>query len=289
MHAVLITGGAGNLGGKLAEAFADRPWCSRIVAVDRAAALAARSFAAWPKVQPLALDLADPAGTGLAAALAGIDTVIHFAVADPMPDASWEDSSASVAMTARLLMAARDAGLRRFVFASSNHTVGALKEQPAIAPGTLTTDRVAPGTRMDTPGGMVVGTAYGASKALTEPICVAAARPGGLTTVAVRIGWCQSGENRPQTLSAGGNPNAPPGGPATAEGERDLRWFRNMWLSNRDFVALFERAVLASPDAWPAPGIVVNGMSANAGMPWDIATTRRLLGYEPKDDVWAEL
>lgn len=287
MQAVLITGGAGNLGGKLAAAFAAAPWCSRVVAVDRAEALRARPPASG--IEPLALDLMDPTGKGLAEALAGIDAVVHFAVVDPMPTASWEDSSASVGMTSRLLLAARDAGVRRFVFASSNHTVGALKDGPPIAPGALTTDRVAPGTRIETDRGVVVGTAYGASKALTEQLCLAAARAGGLTTVSVRIGWCQSGDNRPQTLSAGGNPLAPPGGPATADGERDLRWFRNMWLSNRDFLALFERAVVAGADAWPAPGIVVNGMSANRGMPWDIATTRRLLGYEPQDDVWAEL
>jgi hypothetical protein len=30
---------------------------------------------------------------------------------------------------------------------------------------------------------------------------------------------------------------------------------------------------------------VVHGMSANTGMRWDIEHTRRLLGYEPRDDV----
>ena len=35
----------------------------------------------------------------------------------------------------------------------------------------------------------------------------------------------------------------------------------------------------------PAPFVVVNGMSNNAGMPWDLDGTRRLVGYEPLDDV----
>jgi hypothetical protein len=30
---------------------------------------------------------------------------------------------------------------------------------------------------------------------------------------------------------------------------------------------------------------VVNGMSANTGMRWDIEPTRTLLGYAPQDDV----
>jgi hypothetical protein len=31
--------------------------------------------------------------------------------------------------------------------------------------------------------------------------------------------------------------------------------------------------------------VVVNGMSSNSGMRWDINTTRRLVGYEALDDV----
>jgi hypothetical protein len=30
---------------------------------------------------------------------------------------------------------------------------------------------------------------------------------------------------------------------------------------------------------------VVNGMSNNTGMRWDIEHTRKLVGYEPQDDV----
>ena len=30
---------------------------------------------------------------------------------------------------------------------------------------------------------------------------------------------------------------------------------------------------------------VINGMSANTGMRWDIEYTKKLVGYEPQDDV----
>jgi hypothetical protein len=43
-----------------------------------------------------------------------------------------------------------------------------------------------------------------------------------------------------------------------------------------------ERCLLADLSA---PFVVVNGMSANTGMRWDIEGTRRLVGYEPRDDV----
>jgi hypothetical protein len=55
-----------------------------------------------------------------------------------------------------------------------------------------------------------------------------------------------------------------------------------MWLSNRDYCHLMERCLLAD---LPGPFAVVNGMSANTGMRWDLDATRRLLGYEPQDDV----
>ena len=92
-----------------------------------------------------------------------------------------------------------------------------------------------------------------------------------------------AGENRPQTLNTSGLPGEE--GAAGPDAERDLRWFRNMWLSNRDFVAVFERALLADETQWPEPGIVVNGMSANQGMPWDVGSTQRLITYEAQDDV----
>jgi hypothetical protein len=62
-----------------------------------------------------------------------------------------------------------------------------------------------------------------------------------------------------------------------------------MWLSNQDFLGIMEHALTADAARWPAPGIVVNGMSANAGMPWDLEGTREFLGYSPKDDVWRHL
>ena len=59
-------------------------------------------------------------------------------------------------------------------------------------------------------------------------------------------------------------------------------WFRLMWLSNRDFCHLMERCIEA--EKLP-PFVILNGMSANAGMRWDIGTTRKLVGYAPQDDV----
>jgi hypothetical protein len=55
-----------------------------------------------------------------------------------------------------------------------------------------------------------------------------------------------------------------------------------MWLSNRDFCQLMEQCIVADIAGRFA---VVNGMSANTGMRWDIERTRELLAYAPRDDV----
>ena len=108
-------------------------------------------------------------------------------------------------------------------------------------------------------------TPYGSAKLFGERLgkCFAAAH--GLEVIAVRIGWVQPGKNRPQDVP-------PERGP----------WFRLMWLSNRDYCQLMEKCISAEPALRFA---VVNGMSANTGMRWDIEHTRRTLGYEPQDDV----
>jgi uronate dehydrogenase len=81
----------------------------------------------------------------------------------------------------------------------------------------------------------------------------------------VRIGWVRPGENRAQDVPVERGP-----------------WFRLMWLSNRDLCQLMEKCVTADPAIRFA---VVNGMSANTSMRWDIEHARRLVGYEPQDDV----
>jgi len=59
-------------------------------------------------------------------------------------------------------------------------------------------------------------------------------------------------------------------------------WFRQMWLSDRDFLHLMDCCLTA---ALPEKFVLVNGMSANAGMRWDLTTARTVLAYSPQDDV----
>jgi nucleoside-diphosphate-sugar epimerase len=288
---VLITGGAGNLGGKLAQHLLTSAWCRQIILLD------VQARGPRPKsegrVEVVEANLADSSDVRWRAALAKTDAVVHLAAQNPYPDAPWADAVASLDMTLNLLACAEDAGVKRFVFASSNHVMGQYKDPPLAAtlgPGLLTPElEPGPGTRWFDGERVVQGSAYGVSKLVGERACVAAASAsrGRLSCVAVRIGWCQPGENRPETINAAGLPGAPER--TDPDAERDLRWFRGMWLSNRDYVHLMERALIADPSTWPSPGIIVNGMSANTGMAWSLDSTRHLLGYAPQDDIAREI
>jgi len=72
--------------------------------------------------------------------------------------------------------------------------------------------------------------------------------------------------------------------PAELPAERG-DWFRNMWLSDRDYLHLMECCLTAQ---LPDPFLVVNGMSANTGMRWDLTVARTILGYSPQDDVHSQ-
>jgi nucleoside-diphosphate-sugar epimerase len=280
---VAITGANGNLGRKLIAALLKAPEIAAIRALDRdAAGLAALGN---PRLEPVTVDLRNP---GLDNALAGLDAVVHLAAQNPYPDATWEDASASFDITASVVEASARAGLRRFVFASSNHVMGGYKDTPiSLSDGGLSTD-LPPlvGTRVKTPEGLIDSTAYAAAKLMGERLVAAKAATGAFSAVSLRIGWCQPGENRPETLSAAGTPKA---GPVEDHSERepDLRWFKAMWLSNNDLVRCVSAALHADASKWPTRAVVVNAVSANRPSPWDLSAGRELLGYDPLDDVWA--
>ena len=283
---VLITGAAGNLGRKLIDAFIESDWCTGIVALDREVA-----SVDWPtdeRLSTVAADLAAPS-KALEDAVADTNAIVHLAAQHPYPDASWADSAASFDMTVNLLEAAAS-GSRRLVFASSNHVMGGYKDtRIATTPGALTTALApAPGTRTEQRAGAAAPPAYAVAKLMGERLCAGKAAASRLTAVSLRIGWCQPGENHPATISASGTP-LEPSAQDDPQAMHDLTWFRNMWLSNRDFAGIVSAAIRADASAWPARAIVLNAMSRNQGMPWDIEPSRHLIGHEPRDDVWAHL
>jgi NAD+ dependent glucose-6-phosphate dehydrogenase len=248
---VLITGAAGNLGVKLRRHLAGR-YPLRLLDRDPRGD---------PAIVPADLARWDAAWVEQ---FRGAEIVVHLA-ADPTAHQTWPNlTGPNVDAVVYVYQAAAAAGVRRVVYASSNHVLGGYADDPE--PAVLTPDTPPrPGARYVSDGQARDSTAYGACKLFGERLgrCYAAAH--GLEVIAVRIGWVRPGENRAAEIP-------PERGP----------WFRLMWLSNRDYCHLMERCLLAD---LPGPFVIVNGMSANTGMRWDIETTRRLLGYQPQDDV----
>jgi nucleoside-diphosphate-sugar epimerase len=248
---ILITGASGNLGSKLRQHLQGRyPLRLLDLKPNDDEAIHQADLGVW-----------DEAWTSL---FRGVDTVVHLA-ANPSSHQSWADVvGPNIDAVVNVLTAAVQTGVRRVVYASSNHAMGGYKD--ISQPEKLTTDIPAlPGTHYTVTGKSYDSTPYGSAKLMGERIGKCYADIYGLSFIAVRIGWVRRGQNYPGDI--------PP------EWED---WFHLMWLSNRDYCHLMERCIEADPSIRFA---VVNGMSANTGMRWDIEFAHSLLGYEPLDDV----
>jgi nucleoside-diphosphate-sugar epimerase len=279
---VVITGAGGNLGGKLIAHLQSAPWCSAITGIDP------KPLADSGKFRAVGADLRDPHDRRWIDPVQQADAVVHFAAQNPAPDSDWLEASQSIDMTMNLLQQVGQMP-SRFVFASSNHVMGGYKDAP-LPPGQLLTWDTPPnpGTRFFDGDDYRRPTAYGASKLMGERAVAARCASSSLTGVNVRIGWVQPGENRPETIDLrGAGRRTGPALPGDEESERGMTWFRGMWLSNRDFLQLMEKAITTPADAWPARAIVVSGVSHNAGTRWNLDDGRRWLGYAPIDDIVA--
>ncbi len=292
-RSVGVTGALGNLGWKLLLHLATHSRAPRLVALDHREAdqtqrRALREAANGREVdiEFVVCDLQDWNDTRWREAFDRVEAVVHFAAQNPFPEASWNDVDASAAMNFNTAHAAADSEtVERYVFATSNHVMGRYKDRnldpgallPSLEPGV--------GTLWHTGQQAMDSTVYATAKWAGERHCQALGqRAEGSTTFAcVRIGWCQPGANRPDTLSAAGTPTQANSGQQESPTDR---WYKSMWLSNRDFCQLFQRAIEADGSAWPGGCIVVHGMSNNRDMPWNINSTRQYLGYAPIDDVY---
>jgi len=245
-------------------------------------------------------DLIDGAGEWTIA-LQGADALVHFSAVNPYPNANWAESAGSMLHTFNAFVAAKRLGVRRVVFASSNHVMGQYKDKPVTAnapPDVKPTSPPSCGTPLNDAESLAKSgdaIAYAAAKLAGEQLCRALATEPrcGTSFVILRIGWCQPGANLPSTLSASGCPpefQSKVEGAGSARAARDAApaedvdeaWFKNMWLSNGDFLRYFE-AALSAPVVAGAP-VLVNAMSRNTGMRWSLVETERALGVVARDN-----
>ncbi|AJP01450.1 NAD-dependent dehydratase [Streptomyces cyaneogriseus subsp. noncyanogenus] len=230
---VLLTGAAGGLGTLMRDLLPAYGYTLRLFDV--------RPVEGEPDA--ITADLADR--DAVREAVRGVDAIIHLAGISL--EAPFEKIlKANIEGTYHVYEAAREEGVRRVVFASSNHAIGCTPRPQGGTP--VEPDRLIP---VDTP--RRPDTYYGLSKSFGEDLAQLYWDKHGLETVSVRIGSCFPEPTSVRMLS--------------------------VWMSPADGARLFHAALTAEN----VGHTVVYGSSANTRLWWDLSSARAL-GYEPQDD-----
>jgi nucleoside-diphosphate-sugar epimerase len=163
---VLVTGGCGKIGSYFARKMQER-YAIRVIDKDPWDAERLGAF----NGETLTGDIRD--AETCRRACAGMHAVIHLA-ADPDPGADFMESllENNIVATYNMLRAAKQAGCRRFIFASSLHVMSAYP----------------PGVQVRAEMPVHPGNLYGASKAAGEALAAHFAYNEGLPCIAIRIG-----------------------------------------------------------------------------------------------------
>lgn len=191
----------------------------------------------------------------------GVDTVIDLA-ALPSDRQPWSDVWANnLPATMNALEAARLAGVRRLVFASSNHVTGGYERDApyaAIVAGEYAGLQPSETPPIDVSWPVRPDGAYAIGKVFGEAAARYYSDEHGLSTICLRIG----------TVTGDGRPHK-------------ARHFATL-LTHDDLVRLVEAAAGAPEELRYG---VYYGVSRNTWRFWDIENAERELGYEPQDDA----
>ena len=194
-------------------------------------------------------------------AFAGMSAVVDLAAKATVSE-SWSSvRETDWVATLNALEAARNAGVERVVFASSNHIVGMYeRDEPYASVVSGRYDGLDPQTfpRIGADAPIRPDGPYGVGKALGEAAGRYYAEEYGMSVICLRIG----------TVNRSGRPT-------------NVRQFATL-LTHRDLVHLVD-CCLAAPLSLRFG--IYYGISANTWRIWDLDNARLELGYDPQDDA----
>ncbi len=180
-----------------------------------------------------------------------LNFILHLA-GDPRVNAEWDSVFANnIGGTKNVYEAARQNGVKRIVFASSNHVTGAYEGIPPGLHLSHTKPLISPRDpiRPD--------SFYGASKAAGEALARTYFELYGIESICLRIG----------SVLQDDDPRIEPRYECT-------------WLSHRDLIQLVRKSLSARVQFG-----IYYGVSNNAERFWDISNAESELGYHPEDNA----
>lgn len=251
---VLITGAAGTIGRALKDRLAD----------DFTLSFLTHSPADFPSH---VADIADL--DAIRPAFRGMQAIVHLAASASVAS-TWDDVLHDNLIGMRnVLEAARLEGVDRFVFASSNHTIGMYEIENAPGLYRLDDDRVYDQNVPVRPDSL-----YGVSKVYGEALGRYYHEAYGMAVYNLRIGSVRHDDDpySDEVLHGG------IAGLSVSPDELRAR-MRCTWLSKDDIAQLVRRCLTVDRPRWAT----VYGISNNPRQFWDLSHARAVLGYEPKD------
>lgn len=179
--------------------------------------------------------------------------VVHLA-GDPRGDAHWQSVFVNnIVGTRNVYEAAKAQGIKRIIFASSNHVTGAYE---GLLPN-LSTETELDSTLITARHTIRPDSYYGVSKAVGEALARMYYELYGLESVCLRIG----------SVLPDDDPT------------RDAR-HQSTWLSHLDLVQLVKKSLLAE-----VKFSIYYGVSKNKHRFWDISDAVVEIGYQPVSDA----
>ena len=189
----------------------------------------------------------------------GLDAVIHLA-GEPSPRAAWDSVlNNNIVATYNVFEEARRAGVKKIVFATTNHTQhgGTMKD---MSPEQLNLDLRVMHRLQDPPH---PDSLYAVSKLFGEDLGRYYATAYGIQVVALRIGATFQADN-----------------PTIFRGKPSEAYIRAMFLSKRDCVQAFTRALEVETDFTTAYAV-----SNNDRRIFDLRETQEKLNFFPEDNA----